>query len=47
MRRYLDDPELARRHGATACERAEQNFAIENTVKRLYSVYEQVFHTVA
>ena len=47
MRRYMDDEDLARRHGAAACERAEQLFAIENTVKRLYSAYEQVFSTRA
>ncbi len=47
MRRYMDDEDLARRHGAAACERAEKLFAIENTVKRLYSAYEQVFSTPA
>lgn len=43
MESYLDDVALARRHGEAARQRAEQLFAVENTIQRLYEVYEQVF----
>jgi glycosyltransferase involved in cell wall biosynthesis len=42
MRRYLYDDELALRHGAAARNHAEQAYAIENTLERLYSLYDQV-----
>ena len=42
MQRYLDDPGLARCHGEAARRRAEEAYAIENTLERLYSLYEQV-----
>jgi L-malate glycosyltransferase len=47
MRNYLDDEALARRHGEAARQRAEQLFAVENTIQRLYGVYEQIFSTRA
>ena len=45
MRRYLEDNELARQHGAAARRRAEKSYAIENTLERLYSLYDQVLGT--
>ncbi|MBI2824159.1 MAG: glycosyltransferase [Planctomycetia bacterium] len=45
IRRYLDDPALAARHGAAARERALQAYAIQNTLKRLYCVYDRVLAT--
>ena len=42
MRRYLQDPELARQHGAAAGHRAAQAYAIENTLAKLYTLYDQV-----
>ncbi|HEY4308548.1 MAG TPA: glycosyltransferase [Pirellulales bacterium] len=45
MRGYMDGREVAEQHGQTARAIAEQRFAIENTVERLYELYEQVFST--
>jgi glycosyltransferase involved in cell wall biosynthesis len=42
MRRYLQDPLLARRHGAAAGNRAAQAYAVENTLAKLYKLYDQV-----
>jgi len=42
MAQYLNDEELAHRHGSTARQRAEESYAIENTLARLYSLYDQV-----
>ncbi len=42
MSRYLDDEELARRHGKAARQQAADSYAIENTLARLYSLYDQV-----
>jgi hypothetical protein len=41
----MDGREVAEQHGQTARAIAEQRFAIENTVERLYELYEQVFST--
>ena len=45
MRQYIDCEELARQHGELARQQAQQRFAIENTIQRLYGVYEQAFRT--
>jgi glycosyltransferase involved in cell wall biosynthesis len=45
MRRYLEDDELARRHGAAARCHAEQAYAIESSLGQLYSLYDQVLGT--
>jgi len=42
MRRYLQDDDLARQHGAAARNRAEHDYAIQNTLARLYELYDQV-----
>jgi glycosyltransferase involved in cell wall biosynthesis len=45
MRSYLADDTLACAHGAAARRRAENAYAIENTLERLYKLYDQVLGT--
>lgn len=42
MKRYLQDPALAARHGQAARNRAAQAYAVENTLARIYELYDQV-----
>lgn len=42
MRTYLEQPEVARSHSAAARRRAEEAFAIDGALNRLYRLYDQV-----
>jgi len=47
MKRYLQDPALAQRHGLAARERATQAYAVDNTLNKIYQLYDQVLSTRA
>lgn len=42
MQRYLQDPALAGLHGQAAHNRAAQAYAVENTLAKIYELYDQV-----
>ena len=42
MCEYLANEQMATAHGSAARQRAEGSYAIENTLERLYSLYDQV-----
>jgi len=47
IKRYLQDPAIAASHGLAARDRAAKAYAVENTLARIYELYDQVLSTSA
>ncbi len=47
MRRYLENPGLARSHAQAAQVQAQNSYSVDTTLQRLYALYDQVLHTRA